>query len=373
MGSGTAFAPHVAVIGSGVAGASTAFSLASAGARVTVIDAGAPGAATMAGAGIIMPWATAAGGEFYRLYADGAEHYPRLLAQLAEHGVREVGYRVTGGLLMNDDAAVVDAAAARIRPRIAGSGVAGTLERVDGDRAVGLVPPLRPGLAGLYLSGAARVDGRLLRRGLLRATADLGATVRGAPARLVPGAGDTGRVRVESDGVSIEPDAVVVAAGAWTDAVLRPLGVRVGVTGQRGQILHLRADGLDTSRWPSVHPLSDVYLVAFDDSRVVFGATRESGSGIDARATAAGQRMLYNGVLSLAPGLADATVLETRVGIRPVSADPAAGAAGAGLPVVRRVDEHVWVNAGFGAAGLTMGPVVGHRLAAEVLGRLGWT
>ncbi|MET1033898.1 MAG: FAD-dependent oxidoreductase, partial [Arthrobacter sp.] len=99
--------------------------------------------------------------------------------------------------------------------------------------------------------------------------------------------------------------------------------------------------------------------------------TRESGSGIDARATAAGQRMLYDGVLSLAPGLADATVLETRVGIRPVSTAPADDAGGAVLPVVRRVGERVWVNAGFGAAGLTMGPVVGHRLAAEIIDRLG--
>jgi len=111
-----------------------------------------------------------------------------------------------------------------------------------------------------------------------------------------------------------------------------------------------------------VHPVSSHYMVAFDDSRVAVGATRETGSGFDPRVTAEGQRQVLENALSVAPGLADATLIETRVGLRPLPDGelPTVGALGG-------VDG-VYVNAGFGAAGLTMGPLVGDRLAAIVAG-----
>lgn len=352
--------PHIVVIGSGVAGASTAFALARSGARVDLVDARLDGSATPAGAGIIMPWASSHGtGAFYDLYAAGAEYYPRLLAELAAVGVGDVDYRVTGGLIVNDDAELLRTTAERLSARISASAVAGALRRVDADEARALFPPLRPGLSGLHLSGGARVDGRSLRDGLLRAAAACGAGVIEATARLAPPTTSSGAPTVLAGELTLAPDAVVVAAGVWTDQVLAPLGVGTGVVPQRGQILHLRADGHATDDWPSVHPLSDVYMVSFGGSRVVFGATREDGSGIDVRRTAAGQRRLYDGVLDLAPGLAEATVLETRVGIRPMS--PQA------LPVARQLAPGVWANAGFGPAGLTMGPLVGACLARDVL------
>lgn len=352
--------PHIAVIGSGVAGASTAFALARAGARVTVIDAALDGSATPAGAGIIMPWASShATGAFYDLYAAGADYYPQLIAELAAAGVEDVDYRVTGGLIVNDDAGLLRTTSERLSARISTSAVAGTLRRVDADEAHGLFPPLRPGLSGLHLSGGARVDGRSLREGLLRAAAACGAESIEATAGLAPPTTSPGVPGVIAGEHTLAVDAVVVAAGVWTEQVLAPLGVGTGVVPQRGQILHLRADGHATDDWPSVHPLSDVYLVSFGGSRVVFGATREDGSGLDVRRTAAGHRRLHDGVLDLAPGLAEATVLETRVGLRPMS--PQA------LPLARQVASGVWVNTGFGPAGLTMGPLVGERLARDVL------
>ncbi|MBM6622704.1 FAD-dependent oxidoreductase [Micrococcaceae bacterium RIT802] len=351
--------PHVAVIGSGVAGASTAFALARAGVRVTLVDAASTGAATPAGAGIIMPWATRSEGPFYGLYAAGAEYYPRLLEQLAAVGVDDVDYRVTGGLIVHDDEDLLRTTAERISARITGSAVAGTLRRVDAEEAHGLFPPLRPGLSGLHLGGAARVDGRSLRDGLIRGALACGAELIEAEATLVPSRTTSGAPDIVAAGRVVSPTAVVVAAGAWTDQVLAPLGVHTGVVPQRGQILHLCADGHTTDDWPSVHPLSDVYMVAFGGSRLVFGATREDGSGIDVRRTAAGQRKLFDGVLELAPGLAEATVVETRVGIRPMSPEA--------LPIARQLSAGVWANAGFGPAGLTMGPLVGHRLARDVL------
>jgi D-amino-acid dehydrogenase len=83
-------------------------------------------------------------------------------------------------------------------------------------------------------------------------------------------------------------DCVVVAAGAWAPTLLLPVGAVLPIEPQRGQIVHLRLPGLDTREWPVVLPPGS-YLLAFDNSRIVAGATRENGSGFDYRATASGQ------------------------------------------------------------------------------------
>lgn len=62
--------------------------------------------------------------------------------------------------------------------------------------------------------------------------------------------------------------------------VLEPLGLDISVEPQRGQIVHLQVPDQDTSEWPVIIPQSSHYLVSFDESRVVAGATRETGSGL---------------------------------------------------------------------------------------------
>ena len=346
--------PRVVVVGDGVAGAATAFALARRGAAVTIVDAGLVGRATDAGAGIVQPWSTSSGGAFYELYSASADYYPELIERLAEAGVHEVGYRRSGALVVNRDPAVIDDVEKRVRERAAASRTAGDVRRVDPAAARELFPPLADGLHGLHIAGGARVDGRALRAGLVDAAAALGATHVEARAEL------TADGAVTVDGAPLAADAVVVAAGAWTDRVLRPLGVRTRVEPQRGQLVHLRVDA-DTRSWPSVHPVAPHYLVAFDAGRIVAGATRETGSGFDARVTAAGERQVLDDALAIAPGLAGASVIETRVGLRPLPEGD--------LPTVGPVEGRpgLYVNAGFGAGGLTMGPLVGDLLAERII------
>ncbi len=95
---------RIVIVGAGVLGASAAFHLARAGARVTVIDAHLDGRATAAGAGIICPWVSGTEDQaFYRLYAGGGEYYPDLVAALAEAGETDLGYRRSGAMLVSDD------------------------------------------------------------------------------------------------------------------------------------------------------------------------------------------------------------------------------------------------------------------------------
>lgn len=347
----------VVVVGGGVAGAATAYWLARAGASVTVVDPDEAGGATAAGAGIVQPWSSAAEGPFYGLYAAGAAFYPTQVAALADDGEVDIGYATTGSLVVDADPLVLDEVERRVRARIRDVPVAGTVERLDPVTARDLFPVLAPELAALHVSGGARVDGRRLRAALLRAAGVQGTRLVHEPAAVVPREGSP--PQVHAGGEALDADAVVVAAGAWSARLLVPLGYQLPVEPQRGQITHLRLDGVDTSRWPSVLPSTGHYLVAFEEGRVVVGATRESGSGFDPRITAAGQLEVLSRALSVAPGLADATLLETRVGLRPLAV----------VPCIGPVPGHpgLYLNAGFGAAGLTMAPLVGRALAQLVL------
>ena len=351
--------PRVIVIGSGIAGASTAFGLARRGAAVTVVDSAYPGQATAASAGIISPWASSTEGPFYDLYAAGAAFYPEVLARLRDAGVTRTDFRRSGALLVSNDEAKLRAARERVesRARIAGP-IVGEVQRLSNAEVRALFPPLAPDLEGVFISGGGRVDGRTMRDALLSGAAAFGATRMSGHARLAP---RTNRVPVvEVDGRPAEADVVVVASGAWVNELLDPFGIRLDIEPQRGQITHLRVDGVDTSSWPSVHPLSSHYLVAFDDSRVAVGATRETGSGFDPRVTAGGQLRVLEDALRVAPGLADATFIETRVGLRPLPG---------GLPAVGPVPdvEGLHVVAGFGAGGLTMAPFSGDAVARAIV------
>ena len=79
-------------------------------------------------------------------------------------------------------------------------------------------------------------------------------------------------------------------------------------------------EGVETQEWPVILPHGSHYIVPFDRGRVVAGATRETGVGFDYRITAAGQAEVLNAALSIAPGLGAATLVETRVGFRPLGA-----------------------------------------------------
>jgi D-amino-acid dehydrogenase len=209
----------------------------------------------------------------------------------------------------------------------------------------------------VHVGGGARVDGRQVRACLLDAAGRHGAALRTGTAVLTADG-----VRV--DGERLGADAVIVAAGAWSGELVAPLGVELPVTPQRGQITHLGvAAEQDTGAWAVVSSLgSEHYLLAFPGGRVVVGATRETGSGFDHRVTAAGQLEVLDQALAVAPGLRDATLLETRVGFRPATPD--------GLPVLGALPGHprVVLATGFGPTGLTLAPLAGLLVADVVLG-----
>ncbi|MNL15520.1 Hydrogen cyanide synthase subunit HcnC precursor [compost metagenome] len=110
-------------------------------------------------------------------------------------------------------------------------------------------------------------------------------------------------------------------------------------------------------------PPSDQYLLAFEQQRIVVGATHENDiEGYDTRITPGGMHEIISKCLTWAPGLADSTFQEVRVGFRPFTADF--------LPVIGAVPgwEGLLAVNGLGASGLTMGPFIGSQVAKLALG-----
>lgn len=356
---------RVAVIGGGIVGASAAYHLARAGVETVLADREDAGHATAAGAGIIAPGSsTRPAAAFYPLAQAAASYYPDLVASLAEIGQTDTRYEVVGELLLartEEELAALPATANLLAERrSAGMPNIGTVTEVDDASARELFPALGPIKGALHVAGAARVDGDFMRRALVGGARHLGAEVRfGDAALVVDGSRVTG-IRVDGD--VIATDAVIVATGAWTNTLLAPLGVSVAVEPQRGQILHLTMPGTDTSRWPIIGGTGEQYMLTFGPDRIVSGATRETGSGFDVRMTLGGAKHIVDHAMSVAPGLARATLTEIRVGLRPLSAD--------GLPYLGPVPGYdgVVLATGHGPSGLMLGPWSGLAAANLAVG-----
>jgi D-amino-acid dehydrogenase len=350
------------VVGSGVVGASCAFTASRLGAEVVLVDAGLPGQATAAGAGIVCPWWPPPRDPVWYDFASAAARlYPSLVEELAECGEADVGYRRAGALVLAGSPERQEEARRLLLARCSEAPEVGEVAAVTGAEARELFPPLRPDLTAVFIGGGSRVDGRLLAGALGRAAARQGAEIASGRAELICGGGRAAGVML--DGQIIAADAVVAATGAWTSAFTEPAGVTIAVAPQRGQIAHICMEPAETTRWPVVLPGdSGHYLVAFDGSRVVAGATRESGVGFDYRVTPAGLSEVLAEALAVAPGLAGGSYVETRVGFRPVGPDerPLLGP-------VPGVDGLV-VATGLGHSGLTMGPHAGALAARIALG-----
>ncbi|TSB46191.1 NAD(P)/FAD-dependent oxidoreductase [Alkalicoccobacillus porphyridii] len=346
---------HV-IIGAGILGASAAYHLARAGEAVTIIDRADPGQATQAAAGIICPWISQRRNKaWYALVKAGAAYYPSLIKELEAEGEHETGYKRVGALSLHTDPKKLDELVKRAEKRKLDAPEIGKITRLSAQEVQELFPPISEKIEGVHISGAARVDGAALKDALLRSATRHGAEMVSGDAVLVLDKDQKVVIRVND--AAYHADSIVVTAGAWADNVLASLNIKFNVQAQKAQILHLELPEQQTDHWPVVIPQGDQYLLAFEEGRIVAGATHEDNVGFDQRVTASGSLELLSKALHHAPGLADASVQNVKVGFRPFTPNF--------LPVIGRLPgyEHILVANGLGATGLTMGPYLGSELA----------
>ena len=114
---------RVIIVGSGIVGASCAYTASSRGAEVLLADAALPGQATAAGAGIVCPWSSSLADDpvWYDFASASARYYPGLIAELANHGEVDLGYRRVGGLILTGSPEQQETVAQQLQARRAGA------------------------------------------------------------------------------------------------------------------------------------------------------------------------------------------------------------------------------------------------------------
>ncbi|MDV2686567.1 FAD-dependent oxidoreductase [Alkalihalophilus lindianensis] len=348
------------IVGAGILGASTAYHLAKAGATVTLIDRGDKGQATDAAAGIVCPWLTQRRNKaWYQLAKNGARYYPELINQLKGLGETETGYAKVGAISLHTDESKLIKMEERARARLEDAPEIGKITRLSPIEAKELLPVLADGYGAVHVSGAARVNGRALREALINAAKKYGATYLEGEAHLVHEDHQVRGVKLEAE--TMYANQIIVTTGAWAKELFQPLGVTFKIEPQKAQIVHLELPNTNTLTWPVVMPPNNQYLLSLEDGRIVIGATHEDEKGYDKRPTLGGMYEVFDKALSIAPGLADCTVLETRVGFRPVAPNF--------LPIIGPLPNWngILLANGLGASGLTVGPYLGGELAKIAL------
>ncbi|KXH80077.1 FAD-binding oxidoreductase [Sporosarcina sp. HYO08] len=350
------------IIGAGILGSSTAYHLAKNGASVTVIDREDSGQATDAAAGIICPWLSQRRNKaWYALAKSGAAHYPSLIEQLKKDGEIETGYRQVGAISLHSDELKLKKMEERARARRQEAPEMGAIEWLTVEECASFFPPIADQLQAIFVSGAARVDGRALRNALQNAAKKHGATFVKGSARLASSSNAVTGVNV---GEQFYPaGSVILTTGAWAAEIVKPLGINLKVSGQKAQIVHLQIENTKTNDWPVVIPPTNQYIVPFDHGRVVVGATHEDNRPFDHKVTIGGIHEIATKALEIAPGLTEGAYVETRVGYRPFTPNF--------LPIIGEFAQvkGLWIANGLGASGLTIGPFLGNQLAKLVLGQ----
>jgi glycine/D-amino acid oxidase-like deaminating enzyme len=271
----------------------------------------------------------------------------------------------------------------------AAAAVGVTNERVEPAEVRRIEPELAPNVIEAYvLDEGHRVDPAALTGAFAALAAKGGADVRhhlGAR-RLIERSGRVTGV-VTDDGV-VEADVVVLAAGPWSAAIVRPLGVTLRVAGARGWLVHSAPGRKLVRRWiqsgarrsldghtgrsdPDLvlslrefgegvgsHDVSPMIQPAPDGS-ILAGTSREPSLAADSYDLDV-PRMVANEAVRLIPALADAPVIATWSGVRPVSPDE--------RPLIGRVMEGLVVSTGHGSEGVILGGASAELTAAIVLG-----
>lgn len=348
------------IIGGGILGATTAYRLAKNGIDVTVIDQKDLGQATDAAAGIISPWlAQRRNKAWLHLANEGARLYPSLIKELNKDGEAQTGYTKAGALNLYNNEEKLKAAYDRGMERMRHAPEMGELTILNAAEIEERFPLVTEGYKAIHISGAAKVDGRLIRDALLNAAKKYGAKQIFGKAEILH---ETSRVTgVQLNGETLTADTVICTSGAWMNETLKPLGIEFNAKPKRGQILHFHFNHMNINHWPVVVPPNNLSIVPFSD-RLVIGATHESNAGFEQQITAGGIHEILTKALEVMPNIADWSLLETRVGFRPFTPQS--------LPVLGAVPgfNNLLIANGLGASGLTTGPYFGEQMAKLVMG-----
>lgn len=345
---------RVLVVGGGINGLLTTRALAQAGAEVVLVERGQIGEeASWAGGGIVSPlypWRYPPAVTALARWAQAA--YPAL----AEALIDETGIDpelTTSGLLFLD---APDARDAQVWARQQGVACSSWQQSALHQQWPGLAPDVEQ---GLFLPDVAQVRNPRLLKSLRAALTQTPKITLREQADVVSVCGQTSpQIRLRS-GETLAADAVVLTSGAWTQALLRDLGLTLPVRPIKGQMqLYQLAPGA----LPTMILRNGHYVIPRRDGLVLCGSTLED-TGFDKSVTEAAHEKLRAAAISLWPALADADCVAQWAGLRPGSPN--------GIPFIGEVPGQpgLWINAGQFRNGLVLAPASARLLCDQLLKR----
>lgn len=343
----------VIVVGGGVIGLTTAYFLAKEGATVLVCDQGKAGAeSSWAGAGILPP-SDLEHAQFPldRLRAISGALFPKLSAELQSTTGIDNGFTRCGGLEFLGNLEHVEA------DEWYGLGVA--TKRLTPDEVRVLEPALAESLGdALQIPGMAQLRNPWHLRALRAACEQTGRVTlcEDLPAQEI--FVESGRLKgIRTANEFLSAGSVLIAAGAWTDRLLSPLGVRLKIEPVRGQIALLNPGRV---LFRHILVWGPRYLVPRTDGRVLIGSTEEH-AGFDKATTAEGIEGLLELGKKLVSALGEAALEKTWAGLRPGSPD--------GSPFIGPVPgvDRLFVAAGHFRAGIQLSPGTAQLMTQMIL------
>ena len=357
----------VVVIGGGIIGCAAAAIMADRGARVVLVEGSAIGAgASGRNLGAIQhPFDPV----LAPLYHESLTRY-RALAD-ASGGTFAVGATPAGLLLLNADP---EAAARQVSFfRTVDPALAPQL--LDAEQVVALEPSLAPGPSGIRLETGYPIPPTSATEAWADLAEERGAELLiGVPGRPVVEDGRATGV-VLDDGTVLHADAVLVAAGPWTPALVDPAGSWRPIVPTYGVTVQLRLDGaaprhiveenaVDTinrtepasDAVPDVDPPS-LFSIASAGGISTLGSTFLGAEPDPAPI----ETLLLRRAAAFLPAVADAEIVGRRMCARPQSVD--------GRPFIGAVEGigGLFVCAGHGPWGLSTGPASAAMAARAVL------
>jgi glycine oxidase len=343
---------RVVIAGGGVIGCSIAWHIQKAGGEAVLLERGEIGSeATGAAAGmLIAPIEDTGHAAFNVLRRASLAMFPAVLAEIGEQSGIDVEYKQPGMIrtARTEKAARALHKLAQKRPE---------LQWVEPAYLRELEPELTTNIAGAaYSEGDADLNPGRLANSFAIAAERAGAEVRRGT--MFSGLFKHSR---RLDGVSTNRgtiqgvDAVVLAAGPWTEALTVRLGARLPSPPMRGQMIAFRSRSLRHAVWGE-----DGYLVPKPRGQVWAGATVED-VGFRKRTTDRGLAGLRRMATDLVPRLASAYEISSWAGLRPGSPD--------GMPVIGRFPgkKDVFLATGHFRNGVLLSPITGALVAELVL------
>jgi glycine oxidase len=339
----------VAIVGAGIVGCSIAFELAKAGMRVCVLERRGIGEeSSTAAAGMLSGQHGVTNlGARYQLHVEARELHAQLADELRELTGIDVGFCRWGLLEVLFTPGEVRAADRCFTVQTqAGLRV----ERLSREETLALEPSLAPDLQGSirYVDEAHVHNGRLT-IALAEAARRTGAELRsGAPALTLIQKQER-VVGVQTPTETVYAEAIIVANGAWSNDLLRPLGMTLPVKPMRGQMLAVRTVPRTVSH---IIYGRHMYLVPRPDGETLIGATVED-VGFRKEVTLEGLEELLQAARHIAPRMMEQPLMRTWAGLRPGSPD--------GLPLVGPVEglEGLLLAVGHHRNGILLGPITG--------------